>query len=69
MVTGSFILKIFNSLILSWPQEEGHSRVAECTRLSPEGGYSGSASYPSDLLMGQEHKNARGFRVVRAAGA
>jgi len=50
-------------------KREGHSRVADCTRPIPEGGYSESARDYSDLPIRQEHKNTRGFRVVQAAGA
>ena len=43
------------------------SRVAECTRLSPEGEYSGLARTSSISLV--EHDEHSRFRVVRAAGA
>ena len=44
-----------------------HSRVAECTHLSPEGEYSGLARISP--ISVEEHDEHRGFRVVRAAGA
>ena len=48
-------MEVFVLVVVFWGT---HSRVAERTRLFPEGEYSGEVlSYSADLAWGQEHKN------------
>ena len=61
---------LMNKVILTvlWAFGGTHSRVAERTRLFPEGKYSGKCQEIRPILLGGKNARTHRFRVVRAAG-